>query len=82
MAPDRLLSAGQNAHDDSDDGGVDEALLTGRHVNRKESKNKSGFARWRTPLITTWAAIATISKQFSYMIYNMQIRFDSNESVL
>ncbi|KAF3937005.1 hypothetical protein ABW19_dt0209463 [Dactylella cylindrospora] len=63
MPQSRLLSPGRHSIDNSDDqASVEEALLTGQHVDRKGSGNraKGAFARWKNPIIATWAAIATI----------------------
>ncbi|KAF3909686.1 hypothetical protein AA313_de0208301 [Arthrobotrys entomopaga] len=62
MPQDRLLSpARQSGEDNEDQDGVEEALLSGEHVSRKGfNKAKGFFGRWKNPLITTWAALATI----------------------
>ncbi|KAK6354872.1 hypothetical protein TWF696_004003 [Orbilia brochopaga] len=62
MAQSGLLSPAPNAGYQSDDPGVEEALLTGEHVDRKDSGNrvKGVIRRWKNPIITLWAAIATI----------------------
>ncbi|KAK6538935.1 hypothetical protein TWF694_010486 [Orbilia ellipsospora] len=62
MPQDRLLSpARRSGEDNEDQDSVEEALLSGEHVSRKGSSRAKGFfGRWKNPLITTWAALATI----------------------
>ncbi|EPS41967.1 hypothetical protein H072_4072 [Dactylellina haptotyla CBS 200.50] len=62
MPQNRLLSPARHSGEHTDDqASVEEALLTGRHVDRKGTSSRKGFfARWKNPIITLWAAIATI----------------------
>ncbi|KAF3907977.1 hypothetical protein ABW21_db0209536 [Orbilia brochopaga] len=62
MAQSGLRPPAQSSGYQSDDPSVEEALLTGEHVDRKDSGNrvKGVLRRWKNPIITLWAAIATI----------------------
>ncbi|KAK6526917.1 hypothetical protein TWF281_010113 [Arthrobotrys megalospora] len=60
MPTDRVLSPARHSGEIGDD--QEEALLTGQHVDRKgqNGRGRGFFARWKNPIIVTWAAIATI----------------------
>ncbi|KAJ6261284.1 hypothetical protein Dda_3953 [Drechslerella dactyloides] len=62
MAQSGMLSPAPVSGYQSDDPSAEEALLTGEHVDRKDSGDriKGTLKRWKNPIITLWAAIATI----------------------